>query len=237
MIELHGNDEKFDVYHCNEFIGTVNIYNNPHHMQNCYVKLDLKSPDTGASSALFYSLREMVGKPLQVMVDSSDCSMIAFLTAGGFTCKRKCYEVNASAQEYVGGKGGYLLDECDRGTDVYETCCSIMYRHYMDTHESVNPWTSDYGSFCAALPNHAVYCKCGKEVVSLAFVEENEIAYMTGADELMFLCFAKTLVNAMMASHERICFEADDTDWAAMMLRSLFVNQGDESFDTYILGA
>lgn len=38
----------------------------------------------------------------------------------------------------------------------------------------------------------------------------------------------------MFGKYESIIFEADDCDGLAMELKSMFINQDEESFDTYI---
>lgn len=236
MIELHRIGRKYEVYHKNELIGTLETYSNPHHLTNCYIKQNLKRLDSHISMELFSKLREAVGKPLQVMVDSTDISLIEFLAFGGFTCMRKCYEVEATAQDYIGGIGDVQLSACTVGELEYEECCRMVYQYYAETHQSVNPLTSDFAAFCAELPDKAVYVLHDNHIVSLAFVEGNEIAYVCGTDKANFARFARSLVTSMLTEHSSVFFEADDCDWAAIMLRSLFKNQGDSSFDTYILG-
>ena len=79
-----------------------------------------------------------------------------------------------------------------------------------------------------------IYSTRGGEIKSIAFVAENEIAYVCGADEKCFAAFASSLVCTMLEKYETIYFESDDCDWAAMLLRSLFKNQEETSYDTYV---
>ena len=236
MIELHKIGGKYEVYHGTELIGLLETYSNPHHLTNCYIKLNLKRLDSSTSMELFGKLRAVVGKPIQAMVNSTEISQIEFLTAAGFTCKRKCYEVEVTAEDYIGGTGDVQLSCCIVGEPAYEECCRMVYRHYAETHQPANPLTSGFAEFCTELPDKAFYAKHGNHIVSLAFVEDNEIAYVCGTDGTHFARFARSLVSSMIAEYETIFFEADDCDWAAMALRGLFKNLDDGSYDTYIWG-
>lgn len=234
MITIFKDNEKYCIYQDGEHLGTVELYENPYHTVNCYVKLNIKCLVPTISAELFAETKKIAARPLQAMVNSDDAEMIAFLVAGGFVCKRKCYEVEACADDYIGGSADIQLFRCSAGTPEHAFCCRLMYRHYTDTHKEINPWTAGYEAFCVALPATAVYAKCGNQIASLAFIEDNEIAYVCGTDKEHFLEFAKSLASFMFAQHECVFFESDDCDWAAMMLRSLFINQDDSSYDTYI---
>ena len=234
MLTLQRTDDTYIVYQNGCRIGSLRLYDNPHHMRNCYVKLELDEPDTGISAELFNRLQEIVSRPLQVMVDSDNAELIAFLLAGGFVCRRKCYEVETGIEDYISGQADAPLEHFRIGEPNYEKACRMLFAHYAETHKAVNPWTADDKAFCDALPEEVICTKQGGEIVSLAFVEDNEIAYVCGADKKKFAEFARSLVCAMLEKHETICFESDDCDWAAMLLRSLFKNQEDTSYDTYV---
>ena len=110
-----------------------------------------------------------------------------------------------------------------------------MYHHYVNTHKEINPWTADYTAFRAELPEVAVYARSGNSIMSVAYIEDNEIAYVCSLSEQYFLIFAKALMQTMFMKHDNIFFECDNCDWVAMTLRSLFINQDESSFCTYIL--
>ena len=234
MLTLQRTDDTYIVYQNECRIGSLRLYDNPHHMHNCYVKLKLDELDTEFSAELFKELRKIAGRPLQFMVDSDDAELIAFLLSGGFVCRRKCYEVEAGKVDYIGGQVDAPLEYCRVGEPDYEAACRMLFAHYAETHKAVNPWTADYETFCNALPEDEIYSKQGGEIVSVAFVEENEIAYVCGVDKNSFAEFARSLVCTMLEKYETICFESDDCDWAAMLLKSLFKNQEETSYDTYV---
>lgn len=234
MLTLQRMDDTYIVYQNERRIGSLRLYDNPNHMRNCYVKLELDELNTEISAELFQELRKIAGRPLQVMVDSDNAEFISFLICGGFGCRRKCYEVEAGKVDYIGGQVDAPLEYCRVGEPDYEAACRMLFEHYKETHKAVNPWTADYETFCSELPEEVVCYKQGGEIVSLAFVEENEVAYVCGADEECFAKFARSLVCAMLDKYETICFESDDCDWAAMLLKSLFKNQEETSYDTYI---
>lgn len=214
-------------------IGSIRLYDNPCHARNCYVKLNLDPLDTAVSKELFAQLSKIVQRPLQAMVDSDDAETVDFLTAGGFVCKRKCYEVEARKEDWLGAPAYAPLLFAQNGENVYDCCCQMMYAHYIESHRAVSPWTAELSDFCKALPGQAVYQTDGR-IINLAFVESGEIAYLYSADRSRFSAFAASLVHWLFSNHDTICFESDDCDWAAMELRSMFANQDENSFDTYI---
>lgn len=235
MITIHKTDDKCTVYQNERKIGGLTLYNNPHHIKNCYVKLDMDCLDTDISAELFDKLIQIVHRPLQVMTSSANTSLTRFLTAGGFLCRRKCYEIEAGAKDYIGGNTHMRPEYCTPGEPDYRQSCRIMFDYYVCTHEAINPWTADYSSFCKNMPCEVVYAKQHGNIAALAFVEDNEISYVCGTDRHFFTEFAKCLAATMLAKHETLCFESDDCDWAAMTLKSLFINQDEISFDTYVL--
>lgn len=236
MITLQKQDDRYCAYYGEQYIGTIKLYNNPNHMCNCYLKLDMKCLDAAIGTGLFKEIKAIADRPLQVMVDSTDEATIAFLTAGGFVGKRRCYEVDASADEYIGGNANMQLFYTYASDMEYEQCCSMLFDYYVETHKAVNPWTADYETFRYSMPTDVVFAKQDGEIIALAFVEGNEIAYVCGIDKRIFEDFARCLVGAMFKRYETICFECDDCDWAAMTLKSMFIDQDETSFDTYILG-
>lgn len=234
MLTLQRMDDTYIVYQNERRIGSLQLYDNPHHMRNCYVKLEMDELDAEISAELFEELRRIAGRPLQVVADSDNAELIAFLLAGGFVCRRKCYEVEAGIEDYIGGQADVSLEYCRVDEPDYEQACRMLFAHYTETHKAVNPWTADFETFCGELPEDVICSKQDDEIVSLAFVEENEIAYVCGTDEKCFADFARGLVSAMFEKYETICFESDDCDWAAMQLRALFKNLEETSYDTYV---
>ena len=79
----------------------------------------------------------------------------------------------------------------------------------------------------------AYFCMDGK-IACFAFVEDDEIAYVYGENVQFFHKFAQMLVTELLQKYGVITFEADDCDEIAMELKSMFINQSEESFDTYI---
>ena len=235
-LRIEKDDDRLLVYKAGTRLGSVVLYNNPCHMKNCYLKLDLDRLDISVSKELFHRLGAIAGRTLQAMISSEDVMMAQFLAAGGFICKRKCYEVEAGLKDYIGGQAHIPLVHYRTGEAEYEESCQIMFDHYVATHEAINPWTADYACFCEKMPGDVICAKQDDQIVDVAFVEDNEIAYIGGTDRYFFDKFARCVSAAMLANYDTICFECDDCDWAAMMLKSLFVNQDKRSFDTYIRG-
>ena len=59
--------------------------------------------------------------------------------------------------------------------------------------------------------------------------------HVATADLSSFCGFAKTLVHALFQKFATLTAECDDTDPAAMILKSMFRTSSDDSHDTYIL--
>ena len=234
MLRFQELDGRYQVYQDKRFAGSVQLYDDPIHRKNCYVELYLDKLNTSISAELFCELGKIVGRPLQIMVSSRNTTMIEFLLAGGFQCKRKCYEVEATLVDYVGGQSEIPLAHCFTGEADYETACKLMYNHYIDTHKAINPWTADYKTFCENMPAEVIYAKHNDKPIAIAFIEGNEIAYVCGTDKQIFADFAQCLTAFMLAKHGTICFECDDCDWAAMMLKSMFNDLDETSYDTYV---
>lgn len=228
------SENEYSIFHNGKSIGTVTLSQNPYHKTNCYVTLDLNCFDPELSKELFAKLKEIADCPLQVMAESDDVVLMEFLIAGGFICKRKCYEMEIGISDYIGSIKNTPLCRTIAGEPEYEQACRQMFEHYVATHETINPWTSDYETFCKELPETVLYAESVSEITACAFVEDNEVAYICGKDIGHFKEFAQCMVTFMLSQYETVCFESDDCDWAAMTLRSLFQNLDESSYDTYV---
>lgn len=228
------SENEYSIFHNSKSIGTVALSHNPHHQMNSYVRLKLNCFAPQLSKELFVKLKEVAGCPLQVMADSDNVVLTTFLTAGGCVCKRKCYESEVGIEDYIGKIENTQLRRTTAGEPEYEQACRQIFEHYVATHETINPWTSDYKTFCKELPDTVLYTESASEIIACAFVENNEIAYICGKDNSHFKEFAQQLVTFMLSQYESVCFESDDCDWAAMTLRSLFQNLNETSYDTYV---
>lgn len=78
MIMLKHENSRYAVYRDGQRIGMVELYDNPYHMKNCYVKLELERLETGISVELFWKICETVKRPLQMMVSSDDNTLTEF---------------------------------------------------------------------------------------------------------------------------------------------------------------
>lgn len=216
-------------------IGKIGLKTNPCHNEHCYLDLEFECYDLIHSKFIFDTLWKKIKKPLQVMLSSSEMDIISFLSAAGFSCKRKCYEVEASIEDYIGGEVEYQVFCAKEGQGIYEQCREMMLERYISTHKVISPWTGTKDDFYSALPKIVYYDMVHGKVSNFAFVEEDEIAYVYGTDKKGFGIFAEALLTKLFRQFEVITFEADDCDEYAMELKALFVNQFGESFDTYIL--
>ena len=234
-IEVHFNDNYIDIYIDDTYMGNIVYSINPYHNGHYYLKLQLQHYDTGVAKELFDLISKKLDKPMQIMISSEEKDEISFIQWAGFTCKRKCYEVEASVQDYIGVKTKEMLSFALVGDALYERCCEIIFDRYISTHKGINPWSGTKEEFFTLLPKTVFYEMDNETIRILAFVEDNEIAYVYGEDRDEFRIFAQKLITEIFRQNETIVFEADDCDEYAMELKTLFDNQSEETFDTYIL--
>lgn len=212
----------------------IKVKINPLHNENYYLDIDFAGLDVVDAKKIFEEIAQNLNKPLQVMISSEEAEKIEILKAAGFICKRKCYELEAGKQDYIGANVEGKLLYSFVGEESYEQCRELMLNRYILTHRNINPWTGTEGEFFDELPECVVYfCMDGK-LASFAFVEDDEIAYVWGENVQVFHEFAQMLVTDLFQKYEVITFEADDCDEIAMELKCMFINQSEESFDTYI---
>ena len=216
-------------------IGTISYSVNPFHSRDYYLTFNLQQYDVKMAKDIINILRQKLNKPFQVMACSNEQELISFICSAGFLCKRKCYEVEAFSGQYVGKRINYPLSVALDGSLIYEKCCQIMLERYISTHEAISPWTGLPEAFFEVLPRTVFYELDGQRIKNLAFVEENEIAYVSGVDEKEFTSFAQGLVSRVLEQFDSVVFEADDCDRYAMKLKNLFDSQAENSFNTYIL--
>lgn len=234
-VQVVFNDDNINVFIDDEDMGSIMYSINSYHNWNYYLKLQLQYYDIGVAEELFDLLSQKLDKPMQVMISSENEEIISFIQTAGFSCRRKCYEIEASVQDYIGKNTKESLSFAVLGYPIYEKCCEIMFDRYISMHKEINPWTGTKEDFFMMLPKVVCYEIDNDRIKNLAFVEDNEIAYVCGADRDGFIFFAQNLISEMFKQNEVIVFEADDCDEYAMELKKLFINQSEESFDTYIL--
>lgn len=124
--------------------------------------------------------------------------------------------------------------KANRGDADYLSCCEMLFEYYKVTHEAINPLTSPLEDFIALIPDDVLYTMNHGEIQHAAFVEDDEIAYVSSIDEKTFARFALTVVNMLFEVYPSIIFEADNTDWVAMTLKNLFNVESTVTFDTWI---
>lgn len=217
-------------------IGTGGLYDNPFHARHRYLRLELSEYDGSIAAELFDLLAQIAGKPLQVMLPSDDAELAAFLTAGGFVLKRRCFEAEAGMDDLMPDAHALplpALSVCRAGETEYRECCMLLYNYYRATHEAVSPLTADFGTFCGSLPKTALFMRGDGKLLHTAFIEKNEIAYIASEAPDEAEPFALAAAEYLFREHRRIFFECDDCDPAAMQILGLF-RHGLGSFDTYV---
>lgn len=236
---VHQGDHRYNVYRAGQDIGCIAVSDNPYHDHHCYLNLGLEQFDPAIAKELFSLLRSELGRPLQVMLYSWE-GRHDFLTAGGFERRRRCYELEVSTSDLMTPlHASAELHTAVKGSPIYTVCCELLYDYYRKTHASVSSLTVDADTFCATLPMTVMCCIADGKPIHCAFIEpdeiECEIAYVATTNLSSFCGFAQTLVHALFQRCGTLTAECDDTDPAAMILKSMFRTSSDDSYDTYIL--
>jgi len=91
------NDGAYGIFDSGRLIGVIKASQNPCHAKHIYLHMELETYDAATAADLFGRLRNLLERPLQVMLDSGDTRQAQYLTAGGFRRARRCYETQISA--------------------------------------------------------------------------------------------------------------------------------------------
>lgn len=235
MLKLteHSHNQ-FTLYYQEKNLGKILLYDNPCHQSRTYVTLQLRDYPLEVAKELFNHILSKTEKGLQVMLSSSDYQQITFLQIGGFTRKRRCFEVEATLENYRGKQQTPLFSEIHRGSHMFTHCAKLLYTHYQDTHQAINPWTGSWADFYHSLPDKVFYSTDNQQLTALAFIEDNEIAYLAAPKRTSLPHFIAQITTNLFAHYPTISFEADDTDPIAMVLLNFF-EQPHDSWDTYVL--
>mgnify|MGYP003304845069 CR=1 FL=1 len=236
---VHQGDHRYNIYRSGQDIGCIVVSANPYHDQHCYLNLGLTEFEPAIAKELFSLLRKELDRPLQVMCYSWE-DHHDFLTAGGFERRRRCYELEVTADHLIAPlHASTELYTAVKGSPLYAACCELLYAYYCETHAPVSPLTVPPDVFCNHLPETVLCHLADSKPIHCAFIEpdepECEIAYVATTELSSFCGFAKTLVHALFQKFATLTAECDDTDPAAMILKSMFRTSSDDSYDTYIL--
>ena len=231
MISILQSGECFEMLKNDILIGKISISENSFHSRNIYLDLDFDFllSDEKDCSELFTKLFSILKRPMQVMIYSDREDVCNMLINGGFEVKRRCFEAEVKSEDYIGKFIESDLSDAKNGEEIYLNFANKYYEHYLKLHQPINPFSAGYVSFCSKLPEMIYYDDSG----NFAFVEENEIAYVYG-ENVTFIPFAEKLISKLFRKYKTISFESDDNDNAAMLLKSLFKEQKNPSYDTYV---
>lgn len=230
------HDNKYQIEECGKILATIMTYRNQHHLKNCYIQFDLNENEKISDASIFQTIANDKKCPLQVMIASSETLKANFLKERGFKKMRVCYDLEFEKSDLLSIEPFQEMEilKASRGDADYLTCCKMLFEYYKATHESINPLTSPFEDFIELLPDEVFYAKDNDMIQHVAFLEGDEIAYVSSIDEKTFARFAFTIVNVLFEMYPSIFFEADNTDWAAMTLKNLFNVASTVTFDTWI---
>lgn len=228
---VHQGDNRYELYRDGRSIGCIAVSCNPFHSGHVYLNVGLTEYDPTIAEELFDSLQSHIGKPIQVMLYSNKKTICDFLLAGGFTCKRRCFEVEGCPADLT--QPVFIrapLEYTTSGEESYRTAARMLYEHYRQTHEAISPLTADFETFCAVLPELAVL---SPDNAHAAFLEEEEIAYVASRQPAQAGPFLENVLAVQLSKWGKVCFECDDCDPVTIQLLKYFP-QPESSYDTYI---
>lgn len=164
--------------------------------------------------------------------------MANFLTKAGFVLKRSCFDHVETETTYLGQDQDTALLTVTKGQALFDKACLLLFNHYRQTHQKINPFSGSYQTFVNNLPDLALLnLDMDDEIDNCAFLEENEIAYVVGKSPERFEVFIQSLIVKLFHTYPEITFECDDCDPIAMILHKQFqLKKKTTSWDTYILG-
>lgn len=209
----------------------METFTNKFHNNHTYIKINDISK---VSSADFDGL--VKDRPLQIGVYSNQLDLIDFIKKAGFVLKRKCYEVEVCREDLKNPLKSSKIEGrlARKGEIYYEKACNLLYSYYKKTHEPVSPLTASLEEFKKTLPEEAFYYEKEGQVPMVAFLENEEIAYIAGFEEKLADGFINDLLIYLFKNHQEIFFESDNTDPLATRIKNKFVEKSDLTYDTYI---
>lgn len=210
----------------------ISIKKNHFHKKNIYIDFDLDNIKN-INRDSFKAISEENHAPLQMMIDGDDTKKKDFIEENGFNRVRTCYGMSVRRDDLIRKETAKInLLLAKEGDEKYFELAKIYFEYYKKTHESINALTVDFDEFKNILTKDVYYNE--EDGMALAFVEDNEIAYVYASDiakaDEFFYCLCEKLFN----DYEEIFFEADDVDASAMHLKNIFIGGVDEITETWI---
>lgn len=205
---------------------------NPFHNQNLYIDFDLEDIKN-INTDTFKNISKENHAPLQMMLDSEDAVKRDFIKECGFKRMRVCYGMSVRKNDMATKCVAELdLLHAKEGEAIYNDLAKIYFDYYKKTHKSINPLSVDFEEFKEILTKEVYYNE--ESSINLAFVEDNEVAYVYTSDLDKADDFFKSLCEKLFNNYEEIFFEADDVDASAMHLKNIFIGGVDEITETWI---
>lgn len=205
---------------------------NPFHNQNLYIDFDLEDIKN-INTDTFKDISKENHSPLQMMIDGNEIEKRNFIKERGFKRMRVCYSMTVSKSDMLSKDiVGLKLLHAKEGEAIYDELAKIYFAYYKKTHKSINPLSVGFDEFKEILTKELYYND--ESGMSLAFVEDNEVAYVYTSDLDKADDFFKNLCEKLFNDYEEIFFEADDVDESAMHLKNLFNGGVDEITVTWI---
>ena len=210
----------------------ISIKKNHFHKKNIYIDFDLDDMKN-INRDSFKAISEENHAPLQMMIDGDDTKNKDFIEENGFKRARTCYGMSVRKDDLIRKERAKInLFLAKEGDEKYFELAKIYFEYYKKTHESINPLSVDFDEFKNILTKDVYYND--EDGIALAFVEDNEVAYvyasnLNKADEFFY-----SLCEMLFNDYEEIFFEADDVDESAMRLKNIFIGGVDEITETWI---
>lgn len=217
--------EVYNVFEDEKLIGRFYAYDNPFHNNNKYINPTTKTFKKLNKKKYFDEIKKYFEKPLQLTCHFRYKKIIQIIKDLGFVLKRTtsiCKYLKEDILNLEIEPVKFIL--CSKGNKEYDEAIELSYKHYLDTHVSINAFTGTKEDFIKALPEDAI-CefKDGSLVNALFFDEWLDcICYFGSKDNNTFKPFLYSAIKYLSSRLEAIEIEVDSTDPLALEVESLY---------------
>lgn len=179
-INVTKHKEEYVVEKDGKQLAKVKTYRNLYHLGNCYIDFDLDNMEEMDETNIFQIISDEEKSPLQAILSSSETKKGIFLASHGFIKVRICHGMEVKKKDLLSNLDSEEIKifKTNLGKDEYNDCCKLLFKYYKDTHEKINPLTANFDAFIQDIPTEVLYAKDNDVIQHVAFVKDNEIAYV-----------------------------------------------------------
>jgi hypothetical protein len=230
--------EKYNVFNNNKKVGYFFAYNNPFHQNNKYIKFDEKTFNKLNNKEYFEAIKNYFNKPLQIIISEKEKSQINELEELGFTLRRTTHCYTFTKNDLIKRDiTPTSINFYTKGSkEEFMSAQELSYKHYIKTHESVNPLTASKKDFFKWMPLRVVCEVKGGVIINTFFIDDEteDICYFGSSNGKSFKDFVYQALIHLFEETDILSLEVDSTDPLALEVQSLFIDKEKDTYYTYI---